>query len=325
MTDASQGIPDGDAASGRLTGTDEGIQTARKLFAHAKKAEDTRNYDYATELYVQGLAQWPDAIDEGLKKLRVVATARKLQGGKPASFMVRRKWPTSGKDSRVNLNNGLRLFGFDPSDLGAIEHVLDLAIKAKCDRVGQWVCPILTEALSRAKKLSSNHYQTICNKMLEMGRMAHDFGNLDGAMDIFRANVAADQVWRRHHHDSSEVHRAESAASGELTIVKGGFDTGENFTGSLEDAAGQREIHDAQKSVTTVDRHQQLIDAARRDWEQNPTIANKLIKLTDLLTRTGDEAREKEAIKLLEDEYVSSENYVYRARADDIRVRRLRR
>lgn len=325
MSDATQGIPDGGGADGRLVGTPEGIQTAQKLFAHAKKAEDTRNYDYAIELYVQGLAHWPDAIDEGLKKLRVVATARKMQGGKPASFMMRRKWPTHGKDPNVNLNNGLRLFGFDPSDLASIEPLLELAIKSKCDRVGQWVCPILTEALSRSKKLSSNHYQSISEKMLELGRMAREFGNFDGAMEIFRAAVAAAQVWRRHHPDSSEAHRAESSASGELTIVKGRFDSADTFTDSLEDADRQRDIHDSQKSVTTVDRQQQLIDAARRDWEQNKSISNKLLKLVDLLTRSGDDAREKEAIKLLESEYVDTDNYVFRARADDIRVRRLRR
>lgn len=308
-----------------MVGTAKGIETARKLFAHAKKAEDTRNYDYAIELYVQGLAHWPDAIDEGLKKLRVVATARKMAGGKSSGFMVRRKFPTNGKDAGTNLNNGLRLFGFDPTDLGAIEQLLDLAIKAKCDRVGQWICPILTEALSRAKKLSSNHYQSICDKMLEMGRMARDFGNHDGSMEVFRANVAASQIWHRHHPDSSEAHRAESSASGELTIVKGNFDGAEKFTDSLDDPGRQRDIHDSQKSVTPIDRHQQLIDLARRDWAQNPTIANKLIKLVELLTRTGDDAREKEAIKLLDDEYASSDNYVFRARADDLRVRRMRR
>lgn len=325
MSDATQGSPAGGAANGRLVGTTAGIETARKLFAHAKKAEDTRNYDYAIELYVQGLAHWPDAIDEGLKKLRVVATARRMQGGKAASFLAKRKYPTNGKDAAVNLNNALHLFGLDPSDLSFMEQLLDLAVKARCDHVGQWICPILTESLSRAKKLSSNHYQTICDRMIEMGRLAREFGNDDGAMEIFRANVSAAQVWRRHHPDSSEAHRAESSASGELTIVKGRFDSGSSFTGSLEDGDKQRDIHDSQKSVTTVDRHQQLIDVARRDWEQNPTIANKLLKLVELLTRTNDDAREKEAVKLLEDEFAASGTYVYRARADDLRVRKLRR
>lgn len=325
MSDATQGIPDGNLADGRLVGTPEGIETARKLFAHAKKAEDTRNYDYAIELYVQGLAHWPDAIEEGLKKLRVVATARKLQGGKSASFMMRRKWPTNTRDPNVNLNNGLRLFGFDPSDLGAIEPLLELATKARCDRVGQWICPILNEAVSRSKKLSSSHYQSICDRMLEIGRMAHEFGNFDGAMEIFRANVAVAQIWRRNHPDSSEAHRAESSASGELTIVKGRFDSADKFTESLEDAEKQKDIHDSQKSVTTVDRHQQLIDAARRDWEQNRAITNKLLKLVELLTRTGDMAREKEAVELLEAEYKETDNYVFRARADELRVLKMRR
>ncbi|HPF37219.1 MAG TPA: tetratricopeptide repeat protein [Phycisphaerae bacterium] len=325
MTEATQGTHHGDPANGRLVGTPAGMETARKLFAHAKKAEDTRNYDYAIELYVQGLSHWPDAIDEGLRKLRVVATARKMVGGKSSGFLVRRKFPTNGKDPGVNLNNGLRLFGFDPAELASIEQILDLAVKAKCDRVGQWICPILTEALSRSKKLSSSHYQSICDRMLEMGRMAREFGNHDGAMEIFRATVAAATIWRRHHPDSSEGHRAESAASGELTIVKGKFDTADKFTDSLQDADKQRDIQDSEKTVTSVDRNQLMIDAAMRDWEQNRSITNKLLKVVELMTRTGEDAREKEAIKLLEEEFSSTENYIFRARADDLRVRRMRR
>ncbi len=83
-------VEDG-APQDRLVGSETGKARARKLFEHALKAEETRNYDYAIELYVNGLASWPDAIDEGLKKLRVVATARKLGGGKPAGFLVTRK------------------------------------------------------------------------------------------------------------------------------------------------------------------------------------------------------------------------------------------
>jgi len=325
MTDETKGTPDNVSVNGRLVGTPKGIETARKLFAHAKKAEDTRNYDYAIELYVQGLAHWPDAIDEGLKKLRVVGTARKNAGGKTPSFLVRRKHPTGGKDVAANLNHALHLFGLDPSDLGAMELLLDLAAKAQCDCVGQWISPILTEALARSKKASSGHYQTLSDRMLQMGRMAREFRNFEGALEIFRANVAVAGIWRRHHPDSSEAHRAESGASGELAIVKGKFDRAADFTESLEDAEGQQELHDAQKSTHTIDRQQQMIDAARRDWEQNPTVSNKLVKLVELMTRTEDPAREKQAVGLLEEQYSATNKYVFRARADDIRVRRVRR
>ena len=94
--DGQAGQADGvGEAAGRLVGTEAGKAKARKLFAHAKKASDTRNYDYAIELYVSGLACWPDAVEEGLKMLRVVATARQLEGGRPPGFMVARKYPRS--------------------------------------------------------------------------------------------------------------------------------------------------------------------------------------------------------------------------------------
>ena len=62
--DGQAGQADGvGEAAGRLAATEADKAKARKLFAHAKKASDTRNYDYAVELYVSGLACWPDAVE----------------------------------------------------------------------------------------------------------------------------------------------------------------------------------------------------------------------------------------------------------------------
>ena len=318
-------MPQDAQTGGRLIATPEGVERGRRLFAHAKRAEETRNYDYAVELYVQGLEYWPDAIEEGLKKLRVVATARKNAGGKPASFMMKRKLAPSGKNAAADLNRALHVFALDPTDLASMEQVLELSQKAKCDRVAQWMCPIVTDTLNRTKKLSSSHYLAQCNRMLDLGRMAREFRNYEGALEIFRANVAAAQIWRRHHPDSSDAHRAESDASGELAIVKGRFDSAADFTESLEGRERQQEIQDSDRTTHTVDRHQQLVDSALRDWEQNRNVPNKLLKVVDLLTRTEDEVREKEAVKLLEDEYAASSNYVFRRKADDIRMRRAAR
>ncbi len=173
----------------RLVGSEAGRARARKLFDHALKAEESRNYDYALELYVNGLATWPDAIDEGLKKLRVVATARKLNGGKPAGFLVKRKYPTHGKDAATNLNNALHLFGFNPSDLGCMETILQLAAKAHCDAVAQWVAPVLADTYNNAKKLSASRYQTACGAMDAAAELAMKHRNDDGAAEILRSAI----------------------------------------------------------------------------------------------------------------------------------------
>jgi len=313
-------VDDG-APPDRLVGSEAGKARAHKLFEHALKAEETRNYDYAVELYVNGLALWPDALDEGLKKLRVVATARKLSGGKPAGFLVKRKYPTSGKDAATNLNNALHLFGLSPSDLGCMEAILQLAAKARCDVVAQWIAPVLADAYNNAKKLSASRYRTACEAMGAAAELATKHGNDDGATEILRAAIATAEIWVRHNTESSTAQKARADATGNLAIVRGKFDRADDFTDSLKDADSQHDLRDRDKQTHTVDRMQQLIDRARDDWEANPGVANKLLSLVDLMVRAETDEMENEAVKLLKREYASSENYVLKQKADDVAIR----
>jgi tetratricopeptide (TPR) repeat protein len=323
-TAAGQG--DGDVAPpARLVADNAGRDRAQKLFSHAKKAEESRNYDYAIELYVQGLALWPDALDEGLKKLRVVATARKQMGGKPPGFMTRRKYPTNSKDAAANLNNVLHIFGLNPADILTMEHILQLAQAANCDVVGQWIAPVLADAYNNAKKLPANHYHTAADAMDVLSHLAVRFDNAEGAMEIRRAEQSTAQIWSRHYPDSPDTGRVLGRATSNLTIIKGKFDKAEGFVESLRDADQQREIHDRDRRTHTADRMQHLIQNARRDWEANRNVPNKLLNLVDLLTRTGNDATENEAVSLLEAEYAQSSNFVFKQKADELRVRQFSR
>src|SRR5262249_10358039 len=112
---------------------------ARRLFTHARKAADTKNYDYAIELYLQGLAQWPAAVEDGLKPLRVTGTARRMAGKKAPGFLEIRKFPTTNKDALKNLLNAYHLFAFDPTNSTYLEAILVNAAKLGLDFVGHWI------------------------------------------------------------------------------------------------------------------------------------------------------------------------------------------
>jgi len=321
--DGQAGQADGGAGGigPRLVASEADKAKARKLFAHAKKASETRNYDYAIELYVSGLACWPDAVEEGLKMLRVVATARQLEGGRPPGFLAARKYPTNGKDDLKNLNNALHLFGLNPTNLSYMEQILRLAARMRCDVMAAWVGPVLADAYKSAKKLPASRYQASCEAMDAAAEVAMAYGNDAGAIDLLRANVTTAQIWTFHYPDSSDPPRAESSASGKLTILKGRFDRDEGFTESLKDAEVQQDLHDRDKKVHSFDRSQELIARARREWEADRGVPNKLLTLVDLMTRTESRESEDEAIRLLEEEYASTQNYVFKQKADELLIR----
>ncbi len=316
--------PSNETAGNRPPGEAE-MAKARKWFAHAKKAAETRNYDYAIELYVNGLALWPEALDEGLKPLRVVATARRMAGGKPAGFLAARKRHTNGKDANKNLNNALYLFGMDPGNLSGIEQILRLAAKAKCISAARWMAPVLTEAFNSAKKVSESRYSGACTAMDEAADHAIVMNKDEAALDILRANIATAQIWLQHHPDSSIAPKAQSNASGKQTIVKGRFSKPDGFTQSLKDAEAQHDLHDREKSAHSESRAQELIERARREWESNTGVPSKLLQLADLMIRNQDDATENEAIKLLTKEHTSGGDYIFRQKADDILMRQMNR
>lgn len=304
---------------------EENKAKARRFFDHARKAADTRNYDYAVKLYVDGLALWPDAVEEGLKLLRVVATARKLDGGKPAGFLAARQKPTGGKDPVQNLANALYLYGLDPGNLSHMETIMQAAAKARITLVAAWIAPVLVDAYNSAKKLSESHYATACAAMDFAADLAMAAGQDPVAIDILNANISTAQIWVHHHPDSSEAPRARSNATGKLTIVKGRFDRAEGFQESLKDKEAQREIHDVDRLVRSADRTAQLVARAREEWKKQRDVPAKLLNLVDLMVSHEEEAMENEAVSLLEQEYAATSQYAFKQRADEIRIRQMSR
>jgi TolA-binding protein len=310
---------------GRWSTSPENQAKARRFFEHAKKSAETRNYEYAMKLYCDGLALWPDAVEEGLKPLRVVATARRLDGGKPAGFMAARQFKTGGKDILKALSNAMYLYGLDPSSVTHMEEILYLAARAGCDRVVHWIAPVIADAFNSSKKLPEDHYQAACANMDTGAELAMRGGDDQIAMEILNAAIATSQIWNQVHPESTEAPRARSNATGKLTILKGKFDKQGGFVESLKDREGQRDLHDRDRAVHTVDRNAQLVERARADWEANRGVPARLLALADLMIRIESEQTEKEAIALLNDEFKSSGNYVFKAKADDIRMRQFNR
>ncbi len=298
---------------------------AQRLFTHARKAADTKNYDYAIELYLQGLAQWPAAVEEGLKLLRVTGTARRMTGKKAPGFFETRKYPTNSKEAAKNLLNAYHLFALDPTNSEYLEAILINASKLGLDLVGHWIAPILWETFSRETKLNVARCDAIFKALDQIGDHLTDTGQFKAAAEVYRVAQLFADAWRNAQPNSSDASKAVSSASSKLTIVQGRFGTDEDFRSSLKDGSTQRDLHDSQRGVQEDSRVRELIEKALNDYKANPANISKLTSLADLLTRQESEADETEALKLLTEALQRTGDYVCKFKADDIRMRRARR
>ena len=66
-----------DDAQGRSDGK------GKAFFDRGDQVAETGNWDFAIEMYLQGIEREPDNVDQGHKPLRDVSMKRMAQGGKP--------------------------------------------------------------------------------------------------------------------------------------------------------------------------------------------------------------------------------------------------
>jgi len=57
-------------------------EKAMAFFAKAESLAGTGNYDYAIEMYLEGLKSAPDALEKGHLALHQLALRRQVKGGK---------------------------------------------------------------------------------------------------------------------------------------------------------------------------------------------------------------------------------------------------
>ena len=61
---------------------DIALSKARAFFQRAEEVASTNNFDYAIELYLDGLRLSPDALEDGHAPLRQLGLIRQGRGGK---------------------------------------------------------------------------------------------------------------------------------------------------------------------------------------------------------------------------------------------------
>ena len=147
---------------------------ARKWFDHAQTVADTRNYDYAIECYTNGLELWPEAVEEGHMKLRVVATQRHAAGKKTPSAGERMKRPVGRKDALRNMLNAEFLWAKDPTNVTYMEALFKNAVKTRCDATAMWFGPIVFEAVTKENKPTAQRFLMLRAGYLELAERCRE-------------------------------------------------------------------------------------------------------------------------------------------------------
>ena len=281
------------------------------FFAKAHSLAETGNYDYAIEMYLEGLRAAPDALEKGHLGLHQLALRRQAKGGKKPSIIEKMKH-MRGKDPLEQLINAQYLFSKDPGNISYAEAVLKACVAGGYNRTAQWIADLIFGANKASAKPSFQTYVLLKNSYSQIGSYE-------------RAMIAC-QMASALKPEDGELADEFKRLSAELTVSKGKYDDqGGDFRKSIKNRDAQEKLQ-AQDGVVKSDSYRvSAIKNARADLAKEPQLPKNIFNLATALMDTQEDEYEKEAIFLLEKAYKDTSNFSFQQRAGEFKIQFLKR
>jgi tetratricopeptide (TPR) repeat protein len=286
------------------------IEEAKVFFEKAWKVAETKNYDYAIEMYLDGLRRAPDALEEGHLPLVELGLQRRAVGGKKPT-MVERVKRLRGKTPLEQMLNAEYLFTKDPDHLPYAEAMLKAAIDGGFSKTAHWIANLIFQTNNAIEKPSLQTYLMLKDAYI--------------TLEQFDKAVAACQRALRMKPDDKELTDEFKNLSAELTMSKGKYDVDGDFRQSIRDRETQARLYSQDRVVKTQDYRVTAVEEARKAYAQDPDIPKHVFDLAETLADMQQDESENEAIGLLENAYQGHKDFRYKDRAGVLRIKQIKR
>ncbi len=286
------------------------IAAGRSFFMKARRAADSQNFDYAIELYLDGLRHAPDALEEGHLPLAEVALQRQSRGGKKPS-MIERVKRMGGKTPLEQMLSAEYLFAKDPNHQPYAEAMLRAAVEGGYEKTAGWMANMIFQDNNASEKPSLATYILLKDCYIKLNQ-------LDKA-------VAACQRAARMRPDDKPLADECKNLSAELAMAKGNYGGDGDFRQSIRDREAQAKMYSQERVIKTQDFRVTAVADARKHYEKDPDLPKHIFDLSAALADLETDEAEDEAIKLLEDAYAAQKDFRFEERAGTLLIRQLER
>jgi tetratricopeptide (TPR) repeat protein len=300
----------GESSPGYREIPEEDQKKAAIFFERGQTVAGTGNFEFAIEMYLQGLNIDPEAVNVH-QALREISLKRKASGGKPIGMLQSMKL-RGGKDEKEQMLNAEKLLAFDPGNTDHMVRLLQNALRGGFYDTVMWIGPILLRANKDSGKGESfDKYIILKNgyKAIERYKEATEAAQYAAAMRPDDMDLAREMK------DLASLH----------TMSAGKYGSAKSFRESVRDMDKQKKLLTEDTDVRTMDVMTQQIADAEAEYQAEPDEAGKLAKLVDLLVKTEQPTQEARAIQLLEAQYERTKQYRYKLRIGQIRLNQLSR
>jgi len=289
---------------------EQSLAKSRAFFESARKMAESSNFDHAIDMYLEGLRFAPDALEEGHLPLGELAVQRQAKGGKKPT-MVEKVRRLRGKTALEQMLNAEYLFTKDPNHLPYAEAVLKAAVAGGYKKTAGWIANLIFQTNNSAERPSVQTYLLLKDSYAALGQ--------------FDKALAACQRASRLRPDDKDLADEFKNLSAELTMVKGGYDTEDDFRKAIKDREGQDKLHAQASIVKTEDYRLKAVEDARQKLAQNPDVPVNILNLAEALSDLENDQAEHDAIELLDNAYKNSSDFTFKQHAGLLRIKQLRR
>ncbi len=285
------------------------LSKAVPFFRRAEEVAATDNFDYAIDMYIEGLKRAPDAVEQGHKPLRYNALVRQGKGGRKPSVIEKMRH-TSGKDALKNMLNAEYLLAKDTDNLAYAEQMLKAAVGGKFKRTALWIADLLFEANVAAEKPSLQTFLLLKESYV--------------AVEEYAKAVNACAYARKLKPDDLTLADEFKNLSANLTMQKGKYDREGDFRDSIKNRKSQENFQLQQAAQKSVDFRQQAVAEAHQVLQSDNSHQN-ILKLAEALGELQDDESDTKAIKLLDEAYGRLKDFTFKRRSGEIKLKMLRR
>jgi len=288
----------------------EKTDKAKLFFDRARQVAAGNNFDYAIDMYLEGILRNPDAVDDGHQPLRELALSRQTRGGKKPSMMERLKL-MRGKSPLEQMVNAEHLLAKDPEHLPYGEAMLKAAVAGGYKATAKWIADLLFGSNNASQNPSFATYILLKDSYAAIGQW-------DRA-------IAACQHAVRMRPDDDELADEFQRLTAEMTVSRGKYDQEGDFRKAIIDREGQERLQSQESVIKTEDWRASAADAARRMYADDADLSRNIFNLAEALADLRNDESENEAIKVLEEASVKKQDFSFKQRAGLVRINQLKR
>ncbi|HZZ44570.1 MAG TPA: hypothetical protein VFE58_16660 [Tepidisphaeraceae bacterium] len=301
----------------------EDRKKAAAFFAQGKKVSDAGNYDYAIEMYMQGLAIDPDS-QEAHQALRDVSLRRKVQGGKPIGMIQALGLKRGTKDLKQDMLNAERLLACDPGNTDHMASMIKAALKGGFYDTIMWLGSILIKANNDSGKHEEfSKYILMKDVYREMAMSDTTPPSLKAL--LYKRAVEATEFAVALKPDDMDLSTERKRLGAEQTIWEGKYGGSGNFRDSIRDVEAQELLMKQDMDVRTIDAMTQIINDAQAQYDAAPNEPGKAMKLVEALAKTEDSEYENRAIEILQQWFDRTKQFRFRLNIGKLRMAQMLR